>query len=152
MSRSVSGTWRPPVELIALRERLSEVFDAGGAVSVDGSGATEAALRWTPSVDVISTEDKIHVAVEVSGMSPTELKVAVDARTLTIRGERQRAREGIRFHRIERAMGLFERTLTLPSLIDPEGCEAKVVHGVLTITMPIASQRSGVSRTIDVAG
>ena len=152
MTRSISGTWRPPVELIALRERLSEVFDAGGAVAVDGSGATEAALRWTPSVDMISAEENVIVAVEVSGMTPDELNVEVDARTLTIRGERQRVSEGARFHRIERAMGVFERTLTLPHLVDPTRCSAAVSNGVLTVTMPRVEERSSETRTIDVAG
>ena len=45
----------------------------------------------------------------------------------------------------ERRFGAFERTVSLPSMVDPEGATADFKDGVLTITMPkadIAKPRS----------
>ncbi|MGA8150883.1 MAG: Hsp20/alpha crystallin family protein [Terriglobales bacterium] len=54
---------------------------------------------------------------------------------LTARGER-RLEKDIKeesFHRMERHYGVFSRSFTLPSAVDPDKIEANYAHGVLTI-------------------
>ena len=58
-------------------------------------------------------------------------------RTLTIAGKRAAPEEqGVSYHRKERADGDFNRSVTLPGDFDGDRIEARIVHGVLTVTLP----------------
>ena len=134
MSRSLPGTFPPPKELLALRERLAEVFEAGGGAETEGN-ATEAALSWMPAVDVVANDRAIILTLEVTGVGPDDLGVELLGGTLIVRGQRQRAPGCDAYHRLERAMGPFERTIALPGPVDPERVQAELDDGVLTIRM-----------------
>jgi len=58
---------------------------------------------------------------------------------LTIRGQRPAfADENGTFHRQERSVGEFARVVALPAGVNPEGVQAVLRDGVLTITLPKA--------------
>jgi HSP20 family protein len=149
MSRAVSGTWRPPKELVALRDRLAEVFDADGGVEGEHSDATEAALRWIPALDVAANEELVIVSLEASGVPPDALSVAVESEQLVVRGQRQREIPD-RFHRLERPMGPFERAVRLPVPVDPSGAEARLERGVLVVRLPRVSTPVAGGRDVPV--
>jgi HSP20 family protein len=62
---------------------------------------------------------------------------------LTISGERKsdhgHRSEG--YYRIERAVGTFSRSLTLPEGIDPENIKASFNNGVLEVRVPKPEER-----------
>jgi HSP20 family protein len=62
--------------------------------------------------------------------------VLVAGRTLSISGERTIASEGdrTRYHRREREAGKFSRVVGLLGDIDADRVDAKMTHGVLTVT------------------
>jgi HSP20 family protein len=41
-----------------------------------------------------------------------------------------------RYHRIERSYGSFQRSFTLPNIVDPEKVKARFKDGVLEIRIP----------------
>jgi HSP20 family protein len=47
-------------------------------------------------------------------------------------------REGVSVHRRERVSGEFDRTLTIPIQIDPDGIKAEYHDGVLALFLPRA--------------
>ena len=53
-----------------------------------------------------------------------------------IQGEHER----VSYHRKERAEGSFNRTVTLPTQVDPARAEAKYADGILTLTLPKAEE------------
>ena len=97
---------------------------------------------WTPSCDVFEDQENLKVVIELPGVRPDDLKIHLENRILTVRGEKKSVAEekSERWHRYERTYGSFERTFTLPSTVDPDRINATVEHGVLTLTLPKAER------------
>jgi len=94
--------------------------------------------NWMPPVDVIEEKDHIRMVAELPGVKPEDVKISLENNVLTIRGEKKQEEEhkDDRVHRFERAYGMFERSFTLPTMIEPEKIIAKYDMGVLTIELP----------------
>lgn len=92
-----------------------------------------------PSVDVVDHEDHIVVRAEVPGYSKDEVDVSVEGHSVTIRAtskaETQNDGQG-RYHRREITTGYLARTVGLPAEVNGEEAKAKLVDGVLEITVP----------------
>src|SRR3989337_203679 len=90
---------------------------------LEGPRAT--VTRWLPRIDVFDRDKDLVVRVEVAGVSPEDIDITVEDRTLTISGERSFTEETTEggFHRREIFSGEFRRTLVLPEGLDatPEG-------------------------------
>ena len=99
------------------------------------------AAAWTPSCDVLEDKEELKIVLELPGVRPEDLKISLENRVLTIRGEKKAAAEqnGERWHRYERNYGSFERSFTLPVTVDPDRIQASAEHGVLTMTLPKAA-------------
>ena len=97
--------------------------------------------QWTyPAINVWEDENHLHVEAELPGLALDDIEVHVTDDELTIRGTRAvEVPEDARALRRERPVGSFERTIGLPASIDSEQVEAKLVGGVLTVTMPKAA-------------
>lgn len=101
-------------------------------------------------------EDGDHVVLEMSvpGLKPDQIDISLEGRQLTIRGAIPEAEEsggeGRRYWSKAIVRGEFERTVTIPSGVDPEKIMARVEHGVLTLTMPKAVEAK--ARKIKVEG
>ena len=65
-----------------------------------------------------------------------------DANQLTLAGERKISEEAedARYHRREREAGRFSRAVALPGDIDPDNANAKLIDGILTVTIPKAEK------------
>jgi HSP20 family protein len=66
---------------------LDEMF--GGLGRRPGSRGAQATVEWVPSVDVLQKEGDLVVRVEMPGVKPEDVHVAVHNRVLTISGERK---------------------------------------------------------------
>lgn len=89
-------------------------------------------------MDVAETESDIVVKAEVPGLDKDDISLSLQGDILTIRGEKkdERKEEKGSYRLLERRYGSFQRTVTLPTGVDPEKIEAKFRNGVLTIKMP----------------
>jgi HSP20 family protein len=103
-----------------------------------GDEATWGAEAEYPPMNVWHGEDGIIVKALVPGVPLDKLELTVHQNTLSIRGRRDAdAREGeVSFHRRERQLGAFARTIALPHGVDPEQVQASADNGVLTIALP----------------
>jgi HSP20 family protein len=96
---------------------------------------------FRPAVDCFQTSDPalLTIVVELPGVDPESVQVAVDERALTISGERPRPRvPGQVYQQMEIEYGAFSRTIQLATDIDPEAASAAYERGLLTITLPVA--------------
>jgi HSP20 family protein len=94
---------------------------------------------FSPSLDVLERDGKLHVRVDAPGVAKEDLHVEVNGGRLTISGERksEETSEGDRFWHFERSFGSFRRTLTLPRGVDESSVEANYNDGVLEVVIDL---------------
>jgi len=80
-----------------------------------------------PRVNVWESEKGLIVEAEVAGVDPNKLEVSVDAKVLTLKGEKEQGKA---------ARAEFQRSFNLPFELDSENIKATTKNGVLTITIP----------------
>jgi HSP20 family protein len=94
--------------------------------------------RFVPPADVLVTDDGATVHMDVPGVPVDALALEVENDVLTVRGERPfpYAENAGAVRRVERGFGAFERSLRVPSGLDPDAIDASVSNGVLTLQIP----------------
>lgn len=94
-----------------------------------------------PRVSFDDKGDAFVVRAELPGLTEKDLELTATATTLALRGERKvEAPEGYSTHRSERSSFRFARTFELPAKVDSGRVEARLEHGVLTVTLPKAPE------------
>jgi HSP20 family protein len=93
--------------------------------------------RLFPLINVKESDASYTVTAEIPGMKIEDLEIKVEGDLLTLKGERRphEPAEGASYHRRERATGTFQRSLTLPTRVDPENVKAMYKNGILSITL-----------------
>jgi len=128
--------WDPLQDLLALHERINRL-----------AGSDEAG--WMPPVDLYEAPDRYVVTAEVAGLSREDIQIHIQDGKLTLRGERPpHDAESVRFERVERGHGRFNRTFVLPHPVDPSAITADLQDGVLTVDIPKLFDH----RRIDIEG
>jgi len=91
-----------------------------------------------PALNVTEDESAIHVEAELPGFQKDQIEISVEGNQLTISGERTQTTEeqDAAYHRRERWTGAFERSVVLPTDVDPDKVAAELKNGVLSITLP----------------
>ena len=130
---------QPAPEVYSNLHRLSRLMDE--ALAGGWNGGTLASA-WTPSVDVFEDKENLKIVMEIPGVSPEDVKISLENQVLTVQGEKKQVAEETseRWHRYERSYGSFERMFTLPGSVDTGRIQARVEHGLLTLTLPKAEQ------------
>ncbi|HXG12867.1 MAG TPA: Hsp20/alpha crystallin family protein [Gemmataceae bacterium] len=121
-------------EMRRMRREMDRLFRSFG---FDDFGWPELAVAYPP-VNLWEDDNCLYAECELPGLELSDLEIYVTAdNQLTIRGERKQPtfKEG-RWDRQERGFGRFSRVIDLPAEVDADKIEAKLHHGVLTITMP----------------
>lgn len=139
---------RPHRELFSLHREIDELFDGLlGGNRVRAAGARRSVM---PAIETFTRDDQLVVRVDLPGIDPAAVEIAVEGTTLTITGERQWTTAGKEPERTysEVAYGSFERTLTLPPGVDSESVQASYKDGVLEVTMKAPA--SLVSRKVPI--
>lgn len=105
--------------------------------SISGEGGI-ASAGFNAALDLSETDDAVEVRMDVPGIQPEEIEVEVAGDLLQITGERKAEQEekGKTWHRVERSVGSFSRSIKLPCEVQSEHIEAHCEHGVLTVKLP----------------
>lgn len=132
--------WEPTNEISTLANRMDRLFDDLLSRQPRRWRDESSSLRgsWAPAIDIREKTDLIEITADLPGLKPEEVEVTVENGVLSIRGERhfEDASEGESWHRVERAYGVFERTFSLPSSVDPEKIEARFKNGEMRLNLP----------------
>jgi len=129
------GRLSPFTGLNRLRNEIDQIFEGFLSPILPSTTFFEG---WTPALDVYEDKDRYVVKAELPGLKKEEIDVSLDGNTLSISGERKQEeerKEGDNF-RSERYFGRFQRSLTLPAMVDGNKIQASYKDGVLSITLP----------------
>ena len=108
--------------------RTSSWLDAG----LSGGGAF-------PPLNVFRKGDDFIIIAELPGVKKSDLDVQVKGRTVRLAGERTVGYpEKAALHRRERLAGRFDRAVTMPIEINPDGVKAEYRDGILALFLPRA--------------
>jgi len=124
--RHTSGFW----------PSLAEPFRQMGARIAD----------WiAPASEASSAENAYKISVELPGVAPEDIELAVEDGVLTLKGEKRTSREekGETWYFSERQYGAFSRSFRLPPDADGDKVEADLKDGVLSVRVPKKSASSG---------
>jgi|SRR5688572_19258810 len=136
-------------DLATIHQRMNQVL--GDAFVRD---ETRSAGHWAPAVDIYETEGHdVVLQAELPGLSREDIDVTVEQQTLTIKGTRPAVTDvpEDRYRRVERRVGSFSRSFTLPSTVDAGKVSAEYKNGVLTVTLPYREESKPRTISIEVA-
>jgi HSP20 family protein len=122
--------------LTNMRAEMNRVFESTSSFS----GSTDSLSRWNPAVNVCQDKDRFTVVVELPGLKKEEIEISLHDDTLTIAGERKREEASEQEFLTERLYGKFQRSLTLPTVVDAEKVKASYKDGLLQVELPKAEE------------
>ncbi len=123
-----------PFDALASFQQALESFRASDwlAAGPSGGGAY-------PPMNVFRKGDDFIIITELPGVKKSDLDVQVKGRTLRLSGRKSVSfPEKASVHRRERLAGSFDRAITLPVEINPDGAKAEYRDGVLALFLPRA--------------
>lgn len=96
-----------------------------------------------PCVDVMETAEEVVIVVEVPGIATEDLQVWVEGRAVVVTGrKRPRRPDGaVRFHRVEREEGRFERRIELFQPVNTLAGRARTEGGLLVVSFPRVEEK-----------
>lgn len=109
-------------------------------------------------IDLYETADNVVLEMAVPGVSTDHLDISLEGRQLTIHGvlpdgeDDAEQNEGRSYWVRGIPRGEFQRTVTVPSGVNADGIQAHVDQGLLTLTMPKASEAKARKIDIQAAG
>ena len=96
---------------------------------------------WSPALDLYQNNDSVIARVELPGMRKEDIEISLHDGTLTISGERKReSTDGEKAERTERYVGVFRRSIALPTRVDASKVSATYRDGILIVTLPKAEE------------
>ncbi|MBA3811955.1 MAG: Hsp20/alpha crystallin family protein [Caulobacteraceae bacterium] len=103
-----------------------------------------------PPINIFQKGDGFVAIVELPGVSKGDLEIQAKENTIRIAGKKTIGYdEGASVHRRERVSGEFDRTLTIPVEIDPDGIRAEFRDGVLAVFISAAARAK--TRSIQIS-
>jgi len=137
----------PLMEVARIQSEINRLFD-----NLLDLGKKDEVVNWTPNADIIETDRDLLLKVEVPGVDPARLSLAVHGGNLIIRGEKDRSGvDGrVEFHLAERAFGGFRRVIHLGVPVNTRQAKAVLNNGLLRISFPKVPNRRGEEVAIEV--
>ena len=134
-------------ELARIQDRINSLFEQALLTSdyEDREGGLPG--TWSPSVDMLETEDGYLIFAELPGVRREDIQLQVRDRRLELSGRRQTLGENRNFLRMERSYGPFRRTFDLGSPVDVDSITAGFEQGVLKVHVP---KRTGNATQVEI--
>ena len=115
----------------------------------DWMGTGTAAMGSYPPINIFQQGDDFVAIIELSGVDRKDLEIEAKENTIRISGKKAvNSEQGTSVHRRERVSGIFDRTISVPIQINPDGIRAEYNDGVLALFIPRAE--SDKPRTITI--
>ena len=120
------------------------------SMTLRGVGFMFPAGNWFPAADVYETASAIIVCIDISGMESESLAVMVDESRVTVSGRRGYELQDrvSNIHQLEIERGFFERSISLPKMVDVSRVVSESSNGFLLITMPLRKSAGKIKITV----
>lgn len=126
-------------EVDQLQESIQRMFDSPFTLGTTRYPRLET-LGWVPPAEIVEGAKEIVMAFELPGLDKSDVTIEIDDNVLTLRGEKkaEHVEEDAKkeFFLKERSYGLFERSFSLPPVVNVDKVGAVFEKGVLKITLP----------------
>ena len=133
-TRQFPESWSQLADLEQVSERMRRMLEQTFGEALSDPTA------WTPPVDVEEQDDAYVIEAEVPGVKRQDVNIELVGNELLVSGEiKEKERKGA-IRRRTRRMGQFEYRVRLPEQVDPDGVEAKLDEGVLSVRVPKAQE------------
>ena len=117
----------------------------------------EKANATAPAINIRETETNYEVEVAAPGMTKEDFNIKIDNNNQLVvsmekKEEHEDGKKEGRYLRREFSYSKFQQALILPDDVEKDKIEAKVEHGVLTITLPkqILTPENKEGKTIEI--
>jgi len=122
-------------DIAQIHDEMSRLFDdfaTGIAPSREGEAVA------VPRMDLYRKDGKIILEMEIPGIDPKDIDLKVYSDRVLFKTERkeEKKEECERVFRLERNRGTYYREIPMPVEVDPEGAEAKIKNGLLSLVLP----------------
>ena len=88
-------------------------------------------------MDIKEDDDKFTITAILPGLIPDEIDIQIQDKNVSLKGEFKNVfKEESTFIIQERPSGKFNRTVTLPNLLNASKAEAKMENGILSLNIP----------------
>jgi HSP20 family protein len=125
-----------PFDALSSLQQALDTFRTSGWLASGPSGGGS-----YPPVNIFRKGDDLVLIAEVPGINKSDLELQVKGRTIRLAGTKTvKYPENASLHRRERSTGRFDRSLTLPVEVDPDGVKAECHDGVLALFLPRAER------------
>jgi HSP20 family protein len=147
-----AGQWDPMGELDRIRREIDDVFAPDRFFRGDQLERGLFDREFSPALDVVENEDTYEITVDLPGVDQKELDITVANNVMTIKGEKKDTREHkeSKIYRKETWEGSFQRTLSLPAGVNPDGIDASMKNGVLHVVLPKREEAKPRQITVNV--
>jgi len=123
-----------PFDTLLTLQQALDSFRSSGWLGSGPSGS-----GGYPPVNVFRKGDDFIIITEVPGMKKSDLEVQVKGNTVRLAGTKSvNYPEKAALHRRERLAGRFDRAVTVPVQINPDGVKAEYRDGILALFLPRA--------------
>jgi HSP20 family protein len=128
--RRTDSIWNPARDLQELQDQINSLFEFD---LTDPSGLFD--RHSSPAVDILEEDDGFLITADLPGVDKKDLDISITRNVVTIKGEKhdEASHKDKKHYRTESWTGSFQRTLSLPDMVDPERVEAKLKDGLLTV-------------------
>jgi len=90
-----------------------------------------------PPINVFQQGGDLLAIVELPGIDKASLQIEAKGNTIRLAGKKAVSySDGVSVHRRERVAGEFDRTISLPVQLEPEGIKAEYRNGILALFLP----------------
>jgi len=108
----------------------------------------------SPATEASSNDSAYDISMELPGVAEDDIELTVEKGVVTVRGEKktQQEKKGDTWYFSERQYGAFRRSFRLPEDADGDKASARMVDGVLHVTVPKkAGSEAKSPRKIEIA-
>jgi HSP20 family protein len=125
--------WEPVHEMMTLREAMDRLFDEAFTRPIAPGSGME-----MPAVDLYQTDNEVVVKAALPGLNPDDINISVTADVLTLKGDYKQEDDvkDAQYHIREHRHGMFERSIMLPTPVQPDKARAEFDKGILSIQIP----------------
>ena len=122
-------------------ERIRQGLDELSRTCVD-KGKAHLRANVYPALNIYEEADRLIVTAELPGIKAEALDISIEGETLNIQGKRDSVHndDAASYHRREIEYGSFSRAIALPIKVNMDKLSARLVSGILTITLMKASE------------